>query len=124
MVYTFTMSITITSQNIDLTAALKDYTEKRLTSLAKFTGGIPVITAEIGKTTLHHKQGEVFRASATVRTPLGKEYHAVSDQNDLYAAIDDVRSELAGMLSEGKKKQDSLWRKGGRHIKRLLKGLR
>lgn len=116
--------ITITSHNIELTVALKDYTEKRLSGLKKFTSGEPEIAAEIGKTTAHHKQGDIFRASVTVRTPLGKEYHAVSEKDDLYAAIDDVRDELVGMLSEGKKREDSLLKKGARQVKRLLKGLR
>lgn len=118
------MHITINTQNIELTSALEDYTQKRLSSLEKFTGGTPTITAEIGKTTNHHKHGDVFRAAATVRTPLGKEYHAVSEKSDLYAAIDDVRNELMNMLTSGKKKEDSLWKRGARKIKGVLKGLR
>jgi len=118
------MSIQIKSVTIDLTPALRDYAEKRLISLEKYAGGALMITADIGKTTMHHHHGDVFVATVTVVTALGKEYHAKSEKPDLYEAIDDVRNELMEMITSGKKKTDSLWKKGARRVKRLIKGLR
>ena len=116
--------VTITATGIELTTAIRDYTEKRLESLSKFTGGTPTIVAEIGKTIGHHVHGDIFKASVTVRTPLGKEYFAASEKPDLYEAVDDVREELRNRLTDGKKKNESLYKKGARHIKRILKGFR
>ena len=123
MVYTQTMDIQITSLNMDLTPALRDYTEKRLSTLKKYSSGLPTITAEIGKSTTHHLHGEIFIAKASVRTPLGQEYYATSEKADLYEAIDDVRDELMRILTADKKKHDSLWKAGARKVKRIIKGL-
>mgnify|MGYP003858811813 CR=1 FL=1 len=56
------MTINITEHTADLTPALRDYIEKRMQGLSKFTAGEPTVVVEIGKTTEHHRQGEVFEA--------------------------------------------------------------
>ena len=118
------MSISIKSTNMELTPALKDYTEKRLGSISKFTGGSATVTTEIGKTSEHHKSGDIFRAEVNVITPLGKQYRAVSEKADLYEAIDDVRTEIIRELSSAKDKNTTLFKRGAQKIKNLLKGLR
>jgi ribosomal subunit interface protein len=116
--------IQITSTNIDITPALRDYTEKRLGALKKYAQGAPTIVADIGKPSAHHQGGEVFEAKVMVRTPLGQEYYATSQKADLYEAIDDVRDELMRLLTADKKKHDTLWKRGARRIKQLIKRLR
>jgi putative sigma-54 modulation protein len=118
------MNISIKSTNIELTPALKDYIEKRLGSITKFSGGNADISVEVGKTTAHHKQGDFFLAEVNVLTPLGKQYRAVSETSDLYEAIDDVRNEIVRELSSAKTKQQTLFKRGAQKIKNLLKGLR
>ncbi len=118
------MSISITALNTDLTPALKDYIEKRLSGLSKFTAGTPAITVDVAKTTTHHRQGEIFEAKVKVVTPLGKQYVATSHKADLYEAIDDVRSEIARELASAKDKNTTLFRRGAQKIKGLLKGFR
>ena len=118
------MTVSIKSTNITLTPALKDYTEKRLGAITKYTGGSAAITAEIGKTTEHHKSGDIFRAEVNVVTPLGKQYRAESEKADLYEAIDDVRTEIIRELSSAKDKNSTLFKRGAQKIKNLLKGLR
>jgi putative sigma-54 modulation protein len=118
------MQISIKATNIDLTPALRDYTEKRLNNLSKFTGGEPTLSVEIGKTTAHHKQGDVFLAEVSLVTPLGKQYFASSSRSDLYEAIDDVRNEMMRELTSDKKKRDSLFRRGARKIKGMLRGFK
>jgi ribosomal subunit interface protein len=117
------MSITIKTTLIELTPALSDYTEKRLSSIAKHTESTPTITVEIGKTTMHHRHGDVFRAEVNVTTALGKQYRAVSEKADLYEAIDDVRSEIVRELKAGKSKTQTLLRRGSQKLKSLVKGL-
>ncbi len=120
-----TMNISIKASNIELTPALKDYAEKRMKSIIKFTeGGDADISIEIGKTTQHHKGGDIFEASATITTPLGKIYHATSQKADLYEAIDDARSEIVREINSAKGKRDSMFRRGARRVKNMLKGFR
>ncbi len=116
--------ISITAQNMELTPALQDYTEKRLGGLGKFTAGDPTVTVEIGKTTEHHHKGDIFEAKVTATTLLGKQYHAVSHKADLYEAIDDVRSEIVRMLTSDKDKKTTLFKRGAQKVKDMLRGFR
>jgi putative sigma-54 modulation protein len=118
------MSISITAQNMDLTPALREYAQKRLGGLAKFTAGEPVVVVEIGKTTEHHHKGDVFEAKVHVTTPLGKEFHAASAKSDMYEAIDDVRTEIVRELTSAKDKKTTLFRRGAQKVKNLLRGFR
>jgi ribosomal subunit interface protein len=117
------MSITIKSTLIELTPALTDYTEKRLKSIKKYTEGEPQIAVEIGKTTMHHRNGDVFRAEVNITTALGRQYRAVSEKTDLYEAIDDVRAEIVRELKAGKSKSQTLLRRGSLKLKGLMKRL-
>jgi ribosomal subunit interface protein len=116
------ISISIKTTLIELTPALADYTEKRLATIAKHTESIPIIAVEIGKTTMHHRNGDVFRAEVNVTTALGKQYRAVSEKLDLYEAIDDARAEIIRQLKEGKSKTQTLFRRGAKKLKNLVQG--
>jgi len=119
------MNISIKASNIELTPALKDYTEKRMKSILKFIeGGDADILIDIGKTTSHHKGGDVFQATVNLTTPLGKQYHVASQAADLYEAIDDARNEIVQEIKSAKGKRDSLFRRGARRVKNMLKGFR
>lgn len=108
---------------MELTEALKDYAEKRLTSITKF-GTLASIDVELGKTTHHHRNGDIFIASVNVETSLGKMYHADAEKPDLYEAIDIVRDEIAREMRSAKGKEQSLFRRGAQRIKNMLKGFR
>ena len=118
------MNIKITEHTGALTPALRDYIEKRMQGLSKFTAGEPTVIVEVGKTTEHHRQGEVFEAKVSVTTPLGKQYRAASQKADLYEAIDDVRNEVVRELSSAKDKRATLFRRGAQKIKNLVRGFR
>ncbi|MBP6857762.1 MAG: ribosome-associated translation inhibitor RaiA [Candidatus Pacebacteria bacterium] len=119
------MNISIKTTNIELTPALKDYTEKRISGINKFTGEEVTAAVEIGKTSNHHKNGEdLFRAEVNVTTSLGKQLRAVSEKSDLYEAIDDVREQMVRELKSAKGKEDALWKKGARKIKSMMRGFR
>lgn len=118
------MNIAIKSTNLELTSAIKDYTEKRLSSVAKYVDGTVTAQVELAKTTNHHHKGEIFMAEINLTTALGKQYRAVSEKTDLYEAIDDVRSDMVRELAQGKSKQQSLYRRGAQKIKNMLRGFR
>ncbi len=122
--YTIRMQIKIKMMNAELTDALSSYVEEKLQSLEKFMvpheEEDPVVYVEIGKTTNHHNSGEVFRAEVTV-TVRGKQFRAVSEKEDLYAAIDDMRAELARELTSHKDRERTLVRRGASMVKNLLR---
>lgn len=93
--------------------------------LEKFFSGADevLVNVEVGRTTKHHKSGDIFRAEIHILIG-GQEYYSVAETEDLYAAIDEVKDEIAEKLSSKRKKTIDLFRRGGAKIKDLLKGFR
>lgn len=118
------MQIKIKATNMDLTDALKAYVEEKINSVEKFTvpheEEVPLAEVEIGKTTKHHNVGDVFRAEVNLSVR-GRGYRAVSEKNDLYAAIDDVRNELVREINSTKGKERTLVRRGANMLKDILR---
>lgn len=118
------MKTNIKVTNITLTPAISDYIEKKVDMLEKFFEGEEVLArVEIGKTTKHHKSGDVFKAEVHLIFG-GYDHYAVAERDDLYAAIDEVKDEIARGVTSKKKKTMSLIRRGGGQIKNIIKGLR
>lgn len=124
------MKINIKATNIELTPAISDYVTKKISMLEKYlpaqTGfemnPDAVVKVEVGKTTQHHKSGDVFRAEVHI-TGAGLDIYAASEQSDLYAAIDLVKDEIIHNALQGKGKKETLTRKGARMIKDMMRGL-
>lgn len=118
------MNIQIKATEMNLTPAIKDYAEKKVSALDKYFHGKGEVVAqiEVGKTTHHHKSGNVFRAEISIRAE-GKHYYAVSEKDDLYASIDEVKDEVAREIVSLKSKRETLFRKGGAKVKALIKRL-
>lgn len=118
------MQIKIKVTNIELTNALESYVEEKIQSIEKFAIAHeeenPIVQVEIGKTTNHHRSGEVFRAEANL-VVRGKRFHAHSSKDDLYAAIDDLREELVRELTSHKGKERALFRRGAAMVKNLIR---
>jgi len=119
------MKINTKATNISLTPAITEYIEKKIDILNKFFGEDEevLVSVEVGKITRHHKSGDVFRAEIKITAPR-KDMYAAKEAEDLYAAIDEVKDEIAYKLSSKKKKALHLLRRGGAKIKNLLKGFR
>lgn len=114
----------IKATNMELTEAIQGYVEKKLSLLDKLVqneGEAVFANVEIGKTTMHHHNGDVFVAEVNIHTP-GKDFRAVSNTEDLYAAIDMVKDELAREMTSHKDKKRVLVKKGGLAIKNMLRG--
>ncbi len=119
------MNLNIKTTNISLTPAISEYLDKKLSMLNKFVDlerDNVLIQAEVGKTTHHHKSGDIFRAEVNLRIN-GKNYRAVSEKDDLYVAIDMVKDELAEEIKSGKERRISIVRKGALKLKNMIKGL-
>ena len=117
------MKINLKGSGITLTDAITDYATKKITTLEKFVDkkldGV-IFRVEVGKTTKHHKSGDVFRAEVNV-TGGGLDIYSFAEADNLYTAIDLVEAELARELVQGKSKRIKLLRRGQRAIKDLMK---
>lgn len=119
------MKISIKGTRIELTPAIYAYVQKKISSIEKYlekehSGAIAQV--EVGKNTEHHKAGDIFRAEVHI-TGTGLDLYAVSELDDLYAAIDVVRDEVIHNIVQLKGKQETLTRKGARVMKSVMKGL-
>lgn len=117
------MNINIKATNMDLTEAITDYTNKRLASILKFAkGGEVVGYVEVGKTTNHHKQGDVYKAEFDI-TINGNKFFTEASGNDLYAAIDEAKEEIVNKIINSKDRKNTLFKRGAKSVKKMLKGL-
>ena len=122
------MQINLQGKNMELTEAIKDYVLKRVTNLGKLLQGIEerggkvLVNFEVGKSTNHHKSGEVFHTDCLIKID-GKEFYGSADKEDLYEAIDAVKDSLYNELNKNKDRSQTLLYRGARSIKKMLKGL-
>ncbi len=119
------MNITTKATNIEITPAIADYIEKKFSAFDKFVQSDMASSrcdVEVGKTTRHHRSGDVFRAEVNLHID-GKSFYAVSELDDLYAAIDVVKDEIIRQVTSQKEKTNTLYRRGALHVKNILKGI-
>ena len=97
------MRIKIKATNLELTPAIKEYVENKMTMLDKYLGGLgPVLCEfEVDLTTHHHLKGKIFRAEANLSFP-GQMLRVEKTEKDLYKAIDKVKDHLAPMIKKHK----------------------
>jgi putative sigma-54 modulation protein len=117
------MKINTKATGITLTSSISEYIERKISTIEKFFNGEEVlINIEVGRTTRHHKSGDIFKAEIQIVAD-GETYYAVSEKEDLYAAIDEVKDEILHVLTSKRKKSLHLFKRGGAQIKNLLKGI-
>jgi putative sigma-54 modulation protein len=122
------MQINIKAKNMDLTEAIRDYVTKRVTNLEKLLvklenkGGEAVVHFEVGKSTNHHKLGDVFHSDCLVRIN-GEEFYSSADGEDLYQTVDEVKETLFYEINKEKDRKQTLFHRGARSVKKMLKGL-
>jgi len=122
------MQINLQGKGIELTESIKDYVLKRVTNLEKLLSNLEIkkgeakISFEISKTTNHHKAGEIFHADCSINID-GKKFYGSSDHEDLYGAIDEVKEILFNDIQKNKDRQQTLFKRGAKSVKKMLKGL-
>lgn len=119
------MKHNIKTLDMQLTKAISDYLEKRIAHLDKFVDSdireSLMCYVELGKTTKHHKKGDLFKMELTINTG-GKSFRAEAEESDLYASIDVATDEMSEELKSFKDKKKSLLKRGGAKIKDFLRG--
>ncbi len=97
------MTINIRAQGMELTDAIRSYTEDKMSSLEKYTREILVTDVVVGKETSHHHKGDIFKCSAVLQIP-GDVLKVEREEDDLYKAIDKVRDHLRETLAQRKER--------------------
>lgn len=114
-------NVKMRGDGIEITDAVLGYANKKVEVFEKYIKeGDTEFFVEVSKTTAHHKQGDVFRAEFDV-TIEGKQFRSEAEGNDLYAAIDEAKDELLKEIRNAKDKGDTLFKRGARKIKSLLR---
>ena len=116
------MRINIKATGIELTPAISNYVNKKISSLEKYLSNEVVVQVEVGKITQHHKSGNVFRAEIHIIGG-GLDLYAFSEKDDLYVAVDVVRDEIIHNVVHTKTKRETMARRGAEIIKNMMKGL-
>ncbi len=119
------MHIVTKAANFEMTDALRDYVEKRMAHVKRLMTenqeDVALIDVELGKSK-HHKHGDIFKAEINFCIA-GKCYRAVSEKDNIYAAIDEIKDQLGEEISSDKKKHLKMLRRGGAKVKSMIKGL-
>jgi ribosomal subunit interface protein len=116
--------IKVKASGIETTEKILDILEKKLAQVERLLpkGANAVFEIELGKATKHHKTGKIFRAEANLsHGPML--YRAVGTEETIEIAIDVMKNELKSELRKNKTKRKDVARKGGRELKRRVRGI-
>jgi len=118
------MNTNIKATNITITPEVTSYVDKRLEAVISLfkNDSTAQMDIEIGKTTAHHKNGDIFRAEVHI-VAKDEDLYASAEEEDLYKAIDVVRDEILRVVRSSKSKKISLVRRSGAMVKNMMKGL-
>jgi putative sigma-54 modulation protein len=117
------MKLLIKATNLTLSQDLKNHIREKIGGLEKFTkkyGSEVEARVEVGKVTLHHQEGDIFRAEVNIFVP-GKILRAEANARDVFLAIDEIRDEIERQLIEHKSKLRVRFKKGARKLKETLR---
>lgn len=119
--------INLKATGMDLTDAIRDYVEKRVTNLDKLISKVEsdvLIEFEVGKTTNHHNNSEsLFKAECRV-TFSGKDYYASTSEPELYSAIDIVKDKIFQDIKQDRDRSRNLFIRSARSLKKRIKGFK
>lgn len=117
------MAINIKATNMELTPAIEEYVNDRLDRIEKFIreGESANIYVEVGKTTHHHKKGDLYKAEFNIEIA-GEKFFTDSEKEDLYTAIDDAKEEIVKRIINKKDKKQTMFKRGALSVKKMMKG--
>ena len=111
------MQVTISGKGIELTQAIKDYAEKKISSLDKFYDNILRAEVVVGLESRHHLKGKNFICECKLVVP-GNDLFVAKEEADLYKAIDKVRDHLENELKKHKIKEREKEKKLKRQVRK------
>lgn len=113
--------INFKSTNTEISDDLKYVAENKLATLDKFIGEAPAICdVEFERVTNHHQQGEIFRVEVNLQIE-GNLHRAEATAESFEKALDQTRDDLQHELHAKQGKQETLFIKGARQIKEMMR---
>jgi ribosomal subunit interface protein len=119
------MNTNIKATNTTLTPSIEEYIAKKTAALDKLIhpeDTSSMLHIELGKSTEHHKSGDIFFAEFNLHIA-GKDLRARQESSDLFAAIDLAKDELVHGLRTYKGKRQTLLRRGSQRVKDMMRGM-
>ena len=118
------MKTNIKATSISLTPAISGHIDSKISHLDKLTTnfGDAMTNIEVGKSTQHHKNGELFFAEINLHMD-GKTFREVVSDVDLYSAIDQAKDKMEEVITSYLKRKNTLMRRSGRAVKDFVRGL-
>jgi len=114
-------TISYKTTNTNVPDTLKTLLEAKFTSLEKYLGDETDVGCEVEfEQTAPQKSGRIYRVEANLWFK-GNMYRAEATEDQFEKAVDEVRSELDKELRRANKKRQSLFRKGSRKIKEMMR---
>ena len=107
-----------------LSASAGEYIAKKMAALDKVAAhfdGAVTAAVEAGRTTRHHRSGDVFRMEIMVRIKK-KDLRAEATGGTVFEAMDKAQEGMRTELERFKEKSVDSVKTGGRVIKKILKG--
>ncbi|HPV70314.1 MAG TPA: ribosome-associated translation inhibitor RaiA [Candidatus Magasanikbacteria bacterium] len=102
------MQIIIKATGIEMTQAINDYVNSKISGLEKYLqrvdNGAVEARVEVGRSTNHHNKGNIFKAEVNLKVP-GNLLRAEESNSDLYSAIDLVYDEIKRQVVSFKDKK-------------------
>lgn len=116
------MRTTVKATNIEHTNAIDAYLKKRLLELERILEPkekSELARIELGKSTKHHRTGEVFFAEITFHVK-NKDFRASATGSDLYEAIDKMQAMIVREVKRHHELVRTERKRGGRELKRRI----
>ena len=113
-------TINFKATNTEVDEGLKTLAEQKLHSLDKYVQDTPaILDVEFEKVTAQ-QSGNIYRVEANMQLD-GSLFRAQSTTDSFEKSIDEVRDQLDKELRRSAKKQETLFKKGARKIKEMLR---
>jgi ribosomal subunit interface protein len=116
---------TVHATGLSLDPSIDEAIGKVIASIEKFIDPkdeSALVDIEVGKTTNHHRSGDIFRAEINLRSKVG-DLRAEAEKEDLFAALAVAKEEVIEALRSTKSKKMDFVRRNGLRLKQMLKGL-
>ena len=95
------MEIRIAHEHIELTDAIKEYAEEKISKLEDYMDNLLYANVWLGKTSNHHEKGNVFHCKVNVEYPGGM-FRVDKTSDDLYKAINECKDVLKQEITKFK----------------------
>ena len=118
------MNINIKATNIELTAEIKEYINKKITKLEKFFPSVAPDAISVNFEIAQkggQQSGEIYHSDCVVDVPGNEKFYAQADSYEVNAVIDEVESALEREIKRKSKKRQTMLHRGGRRLKNMLR---